>query len=254
MSTRHPLHNYIVSGDMGPVGDGESRSVQGFVVWYFCGGKRFQVLVSNVAPSEQRSATEVEWVKAYDQARAQGGPLTEFEMMATEKIKELAIHTIVDIAPPSTAEPPTLNVGRRKFPQTAEQLVDMYSSTVKLQLVTHKGELEVIMGHSPDIPTRLPPIPWTRASSLPPSDIRFIPTFPSTQVTLQGARLYGIERYDEFQFEATISGLDEPAVCLLMGNTNDYMDGFIYQLAKLIKIRGAGFNHAEVRVPPIKGT
>ena len=259
-TTRHPLRDYIVSGDTFPIYDGVSNSVRGFLMWYFCGGKRFQVLLSKVPPvgHERESAIEVEWVKVINETRSQGGPLTEFELMVTEKIKELAIPIMVEMAPPSTAEPPTVEVGRRKLPQTAEQLVDLYLNTVKLQLVTRNGELEIIRGHSPDIPSTrsLPPmpIPWTRLTTLSSSDIQSIPTFPSSKVTLLGQHLYGIKRFHDSDFEATISGSDEPVVCLLTGDTEDLMDSFLYQLAKLIKIRDAGFSVEEVRVPIIKGT
>lgn len=256
---RHPLHDYIVSCEMTPIRDEVSRAVRGFLVWYFCGGQRFQVLVSKVPPvdHDQGDAIEVEWVNVYSQAMVQGDDdddsLGEFEMMATDRIKELAIPLMVEMAPPSTAEPPTWKVGGDELPQTVEQLLGLYWNTVKLQLVTRNGELEVIRGHTPDVSASLPPIPWTRVGSLCSSDIRSIPNFPSTQVTLRGAHFYGIESYSEFEFEATISGSDGPVVCLLMGDKTLDMNNFLHQLEKLVKIRDAGFHDAEVRVPTIKG-
>jgi len=232
---------------------------KGYTASYFCNGRRFQVLVTNRPPADcdQEGAVETIWAEAgadLGYGVVSVDPIIDSLLDPHDKsdellarVTQLVLPTILELAAPSVDDAvPTgpANWDGIPYPRTAEEHV--FSETIKLQLVTKGGVLQIIHGHNNGGPSKPAPIPWGQLTDFALEGVNDMPRFSSADVTILGHR-------HEDNFDAVVSASGDKAICVMMPPPDESPYWFLKQLENMVKLHRSGLS-AEARVPDLVGT
>lgn len=221
---------------------------------FTCGGKEFVILMTDDPPPgcDQENAIEVEWAR-------QGSELTlldhndianskrhdRFLDEMGEKIRQIAIPTLLKLSPPLPGAIPPKNAYYSFRPKTAQE--HFCPDYVELQLVTRNGRLELIPGHHSRDPGDVTvPFSLRDLRDLGLDELDILPnTFPAADVLLTS------RFHSQTAFEASVAGLvGVKVVCEMLHAA--FNSDIARQIKMLTKIRKAHLD-AEVRVPALRG-
>ena len=223
-----------------------------FTCSYVCGGKTFQVLVTdNPPPGYDRDAAEVGWIDQLIELSMHDGADRDkleaqrfFSQGLAADIRAIVLPTLLELAPPRAGSPPPRNPFAG--PHTVRE--DLYPDVVKLQLVSRGGNFELIPGHDAERSLDEPePVTSDELQRLGIEEVTSLPTYSDSEVLLLSRLEGGANAYD-----ATIGGGAETAVCKLASDW--FRRAFLRELEVLAKIRKVQKNlDTRIRVSVLKG-
>ncbi|KAM7182833.1 hypothetical protein V8F33_013982 [Rhypophila sp. PSN 637] len=186
-----------------------------FTSSYICGGKTFEILVTeNPPPGYDRDSTEVRWTEQLNDLSMHDGTDIDksnaqdyFMQKLAYNIRDIALPKMLELAPPAPGSPPPTDP--LKGIHTVQE--HLFPDKIKLQLVSRDSCFELIHGHHTELHVdELKPISRDELQNFGVEDISSLPTYSASDVLLLSRLKNGMSAYD-----ATDLGRTEKLVCKL---------------------------------------